>query len=66
MRQRLQGKVAVITGAASGIGEAAVELFVDQGCQVLAADKNEAAGGALVERLGREVQLMPCDLSGWA
>jgi NAD(P)-dependent dehydrogenase (short-subunit alcohol dehydrogenase family) len=40
MRQRLQGKVAVITGAASGIGEATVELFVDQGCQVLAADKN--------------------------
>lgn len=36
----LEGKVAIITGAASGIGRAAVSVFVDQGAQVVAADRN--------------------------
>jgi NAD(P)-dependent dehydrogenase (short-subunit alcohol dehydrogenase family) len=66
MSQRLQGKVAVITGAASGIGEATVELFVAQGCQVLAADKNAAAGAALAARLGPAVRFMPCDVTDCA
>jgi NAD(P)-dependent dehydrogenase (short-subunit alcohol dehydrogenase family) len=66
MSPRLQGKVAVITGAASGIGEATVELFVAQGCQVLAADKNEAAGAALAARLGPAVHFMPCDVTDCA
>ncbi|MFN3232035.1 MAG: SDR family NAD(P)-dependent oxidoreductase [Alphaproteobacteria bacterium] len=35
---RLQGKVAIITGAASGIGEATVTLFTEQGCRVIAND----------------------------
>ena len=34
----LSGKVAIITGAASGIGLAGVEVFVDAGAQVVAAD----------------------------
>lgn len=66
MSQRLQGKVAVITGAASGIGEATVELFVDHGCQVLAADKNAEAGAALAARLGPAVHFMPCDVTDCA
>jgi len=66
MSQRLQGKVAVITGAASGIGEATVELFVEQGCQVLAADKNAEAGAALAARLGPAVHFMPCDVTDCA
>ena len=35
---RLSGKVAVVTGAASGIGRATVELFAVNGCRVLAVD----------------------------
>jgi NAD(P)-dependent dehydrogenase (short-subunit alcohol dehydrogenase family) len=66
MSQRLQGKVAVVTGAASGIGEATVELFVAEGAQVLAADKNAEAGAALAARLGPAVHFMPCDVTDCA
>ena len=66
MSQRLAGKVAVITGAASGIGEASVELFVAEGAQVLAADMNVEAGTALAARLGPSVHFMACDVTDCA
>ena len=40
---RLDNKVAIITGGASGIGEGMVELFSQEGATVIAADINEAA-----------------------
>lgn len=47
---RLEGKVAVITGAASGMGRAMAELFVAEGAKVVAADWNaEALDGAVAE-----------------
>jgi NAD(P)-dependent dehydrogenase (short-subunit alcohol dehydrogenase family) len=63
MSQRLQGKVAVITGAASGIGLATVERFVAEGAQVLAADVQQDAGQALADRFAGQVHFMRCDVT---
>jgi NAD(P)-dependent dehydrogenase (short-subunit alcohol dehydrogenase family) len=41
--QRLSGKVAIVTGAASGIGRATVELFRDEGATVIGADVGDGA-----------------------
>ena len=40
---RLTGKIAIVTGAASGIGAASAKLFADEGAQVLAVDRPESA-----------------------
>lgn len=44
---RLSGKRAIVTGAAHGIGRATALRFAAEGCQVLAADIDDAAGAAL-------------------
>jgi NAD(P)-dependent dehydrogenase (short-subunit alcohol dehydrogenase family) len=49
---RLAGKVAVITGATSGIGAVTARRFVAEGAQVVACGRNESAGRRLVEELG--------------
>ncbi|ETI63723.1 3-alpha-hydroxysteroid dehydrogenase [Sphingobium sp. C100] len=49
---RLAGKVAIITGAAQGMGEAHARLFVREGAKVVLTDVNEAGGTALATELG--------------
>ena len=55
MAERLEGKVAVVTGAASGIGRGTVDLFVKEGARVIATDIDEALlsglGGGETRRL---------------
>ena len=63
MSKRLDGKVAVVTGAASGIGLATVELFVAEGAQVLAADVQDDAGQALAARYPGQVVFAHCDVT---
>jgi NAD(P)-dependent dehydrogenase (short-subunit alcohol dehydrogenase family) len=51
---RLDDKVAVITGGASGIGEASVRLFAAEGAEVVIADVQDERGGRLASELGAE------------
>ena len=48
---QLDGKVALITGAASGIGRAAAELFTREGAAVIAVDVNQEAGESVARDL---------------
>jgi NAD(P)-dependent dehydrogenase (short-subunit alcohol dehydrogenase family) len=60
---KLDGKVAVITGGASGIGEATVRLFVDEGCRVVVADVLDERGRRLVDGIGKSAVYVHADVS---
>ena len=63
MSQELAGKVAIVTGGASGIGRATVELFVHEGANVVIADVNEEQGECLAEELGAQTRFRRVDVS---
>lgn len=63
MAARLAGKVAVITGGASGIGLASVELFVAEGARVVIGDIQDGQGMALQARYPDDVLYVHTDVS---
>jgi NAD(P)-dependent dehydrogenase (short-subunit alcohol dehydrogenase family) len=63
---RLAGKHAVITGAASGIGEATARLFAAEGATVILADVDEQRGKRLADELGDRTHFVATDVSSEA
>jgi NAD(P)-dependent dehydrogenase (short-subunit alcohol dehydrogenase family) len=63
MAGRLEGKVAVITGAASGIGRGTVDLFVAEGAKVIAADIQDDRGARIEEEHKGKARYVRCDVS---
>lgn len=51
---RVSGKVAIVTGAASGLGKAIAMLLGSEGAKVVATDVNEAGGTAVAEEIGKK------------
>ncbi len=60
---RLDGRTAIITGAASGIGAATARLFVAEGANVLIADMNEEQGSSIAAELGAKAAFQLVDVS---
>ncbi len=66
MTDRLKGKVAVITGATSGIGEATARVFAGQGAALMLAGRNSEKGDALARELGKDVAFHRTDVTSEA
>ncbi|KPV41871.1 short-chain dehydrogenase [Thiohalorhabdus denitrificans] len=61
---RMEGSIALVTGGASGIGEATVRAMVAEGAQVVLADLDSERGDALVKELGDAwARFVPTDVS---
>ena len=62
----LEGKVALVTGAGSGIGRASAQSFAREGAKVVVADLNETGGAetvSLIESAGRGAIFVRCDVT---
>ncbi len=63
---RVNESVALVTGGASGLGEACVRMFVEGGGKAVILDVNEARGQTVAEELGDAVRFLKTDVSSEA
>ena len=66
---RLAGKVAIISGAASGMGAAAARMFAREGAKVVIGDVLEHEGRQVADAIGASARFEPLDVTkeeGWA
>ncbi|KAJ8478681.1 hypothetical protein OPV22_022408 [Ensete ventricosum] len=60
---RLEGKVALITGGAGGLGKAAAREFIEEGATVVLADVDAPLGEQAAQQLGPHAQFVECDVT---
>jgi len=60
---RVSGKVAIVTGAASGMGKADAQLLAEEGAKVVLADLNEVDGEAAAQEIGENAVFMHLDVT---
>ncbi len=60
---RMDGRAAVVTGGAGGIGWATTKRYVEEGAKVIAVDRDTERGEALVDDIGPGVTFLECDVS---
>jgi NAD(P)-dependent dehydrogenase (short-subunit alcohol dehydrogenase family) len=63
MTNRLQGKVAIITGGTSGIGEATADIYIKEGATIVLTGRSEEKGQAIANRLGDKAHYIKADVS---
>ncbi|MDP6376914.1 MAG: SDR family oxidoreductase [Pseudomonadales bacterium] len=61
LNRSIEGRVAIVTGAASGMGEATAKLFADEGAKVAAIDLNAEP----LQRVVSEIEAAGCPVGGW-
>ncbi len=66
MSHRVEGKIAIVTGAASGVGKEDALLLASQGARVVLTDRNEADGQAVAREIGDAAIFVPHDISSEA
>ena len=60
---KIQGKVCVVTGGASGLGAATAQYLVSQGARVIMVDMNQELGQQLQQQLGSQSEFLAVDVT---